>query len=396
MDHTATAGPSRKTRHAHTQRLQSLQTNPAGGPASSLNKKHKAPAGHEEQDGMLWTLLAEVNAKAKGKEPPAVQSASAPVRRRGRPPKSTQPKASTPVHNDDHSAHTIAPLQRRRTVIGSPMQPPPAKRRKLDNHASERDLSLSASITDSNPAPPKRKRREGLRAAQTEEEEPSVSASAAPLKRVKLIVRKPPPVYTHPLQRPPLPQFGSSLDSFLRSYKAPNDVNMDEGALEEAAHNDLVIWRQVDNMRRQGRMIHRPPDSSTGSGSGSKGPQRAPDLWDQIILEVQERHRVRHYPTGEYVASQVASRVVAYWEAQAARDDKARALEEKRLRALAKATIRLVTAKWKEAVYVSLRHFSISSSSQFSPLCTVYSRSGAKETRGRGTTAWSRASGRNP
>ena len=166
-------------------------------------------------------------------------------------------------------------------------------------------------------------------------------------------LRKPCPVYTHPLQRPPLPQFDSSLEKYLKSYEAPDGVDLDTDALHEAIQHDLGIWRRIDAMRDRGRMVHRPPDSSLGSVSGAKGPQRAPDLWDQIISEVQESYKTRHRSAGESVASQVASRVKGYWEVQAARDDKAKTLEEKRLRALAKATMRLVIAKWKEAVYVS-------------------------------------------
>ena len=105
-------------------------------------------------------------------------------------------------------------------------------------------------------------------------------------------------------------------------------------------------------MRRRGRMLHRPPNSQSPSGSGAKGPQRVPDHWDQIIREVKEHSKARR-ATGKHVAAQVAGRVKGYWEAQALRDDKAKAQEEKRLRVLAKGTIRLVTAKWKEAVYVS-------------------------------------------
>jgi helicase SWR1 len=107
----------------------------------------------------------------------------------------------------------------------------------------------------------------------------------------------------------------------------------------------------VDEMRRRGHMLRRPPNSQSPSGSGTKGPQRVPDHWDQIIREMQEHAKTRR-AIGKYVASQVAARIKGYWEAQALRDDKVRAQEEKRLRALAKGTIRLVIAKWKEAVYV--------------------------------------------
>ncbi|KAI0087130.1 SNF2 family N-terminal domain-containing protein [Irpex rosettiformis] len=355
VGHTAAAGPSRATRSAHTQRLQSLQTGSVTNSVASSSKKHKVAHEPEERDGMLWTLLAEVNAKAKGKEPATAHTVSAPVVRRGRPPKSAQPKGPTPVNNKDYDAHltrSTAPLYRRRTVIHPPAQPPPAKKRKLDIQTNGHDVSRSVSMSNTKFPAGKRRRPVGVDVAHVqEEEELSISASVGPLKRIKLIVRKPPPVYTHPLQRPPLPRFGSSLESYLKSYMAPDGVDLDDNTLKDGIQRDLVIWRQIDDMRRRGYMLHRPPEGSSGCDSGALGPERAPDLWDQIILEVGECHRIQHHPTGNFVASQVASRVKGYWEAQAIRDDKAKALEDKRLRALAKATIRLVTTKWKEAVY---------------------------------------------
>ena len=62
-------------------------------------------------------------------------------------------------------------------------------------------------------------------------------------------------------------------------------------------------------------------------------------------------------PTGVQVAASVAAKVRGYWEGMAVREERARLAEERRLKALAKATIRLVVGEWKKAVFV--RRFSL-------------------------------------
>lgn len=57
--------------------------------------------------------------------------------------------------------------------------------------------------------------------------------------------------------------------------------------------------------------------------------------------------------SGVEIASQISTAIRSYWDVQAVKREKAKAQEERRLRALAKATIKLVTAEWKKAVFVS-------------------------------------------
>jgi helicase SWR1 len=85
--------------------------------------------------------------------------------------------------------------------------------------------------------------------------------------------------------------------------------------------------------------------------------KRGPDIWDQVVDEVVARARVKRNGNGiggrgRQIASQIASRVHGYWDGHALREDKAKAQEERRLRALAKATIKMVTGEWKKAVFV--------------------------------------------
>jgi len=109
---------------------------------------------------------------------------------------------------------------------------------------------------------------------------------------------------------------------------------------------------RIEAFRKQGRLL----DASV-NGVDSKlpfvEPKRNPDPWDHIVYTITTRVRGRRN-NGRHISSQIASKIQAYWDGYAARKDKARLQEEKRLRALAKSTIKMVTSEWKKAVFVSL------------------------------------------
>lgn len=143
------------------------------------------------------------------------------------------------------------------------------------------------------------------------------------------------------------------MTAFLESYVAPDYKDLDEDALRRRVKADLDVWRRYDRMRRQGKMLYRPPDPNLATEVEGEMLQRQPDAWDEIVEAVKLQAQTPMV-SGQQIAAQIASRVRAYWDAQAIRDDKVRAQEEKRLRALAKATIRMVAAEWKKVVFVSL------------------------------------------
>lgn len=128
---------------------------------------------------------------------------------------------------------------------------------------------------------------------------------------------------------------------------------VDEPALAARATNEAAEWRTIDRLRAQGRLLRPPPDDDevTGVGGALSGRTKR-DVWDEILECVKARNG-EPFARGKDVAAQLSAIVKVYWEGQAVRQDKARAVEEKRLRALAKTTIRMVTAEWKRAVFVS-------------------------------------------
>ncbi|RXW22350.1 hypothetical protein EST38_g3485 [Candolleomyces aberdarensis] len=189
--------------------------------------------------------------------------------------------------------------------------------------------------------------------------EPQVPASPETpkhnIKRIRLLVRKPMPSYTNPLQRPQPAKFGSSLADLVSSF------DYRTGKTEQTIAKEASIREQEAQFRRQKRFIpgtdvffgtkfntDEPPPPYQPPKRGSK------DVWDAIIDAVGAHYRARSAKKlshGRFVAGQVALRIQGHWDAQAAKKDRSRAQEEKRLRALAKSTVKLVVNEWKRAVF---------------------------------------------
>ncbi|KAI0657729.1 SNF2 family N-terminal domain-containing protein [Cubamyces menziesii] len=156
-----------------------------------------------------------------------------------------------------------------------------------------------------------------------------------PIQRVKLIVRKPQPVYSHPLQRPKPPPFGGSVEALLNTFKYRYDDEVTPEQLQAELAQELSVWRRIDKLRREGRMI--------GERSSFEfRPAQSQDPWGHIVREI-ERSKGRLVNT-QRGAANVASRVKAHWSGAS---DK----ERKRIRALARNTVDMVIEEWKKAVY---------------------------------------------
>jgi hypothetical protein len=57
--------------------------------------------------------------------------------------------------------------------------------------------------------------------------------------------------------------------------------------------------------------------------------------------------------SGPEIAATIAAKVRTYWDVQNAKEGRVKLQQEKQLRVLAKATLKLVIAEWKKAVFVS-------------------------------------------
>ncbi|KAK0212219.1 SNF2 family N-terminal domain-containing protein [Desarmillaria ectypa] len=124
--------------------------------------------------------------------------------------------------------------------------------------------------------------------------------------------------------------------------------------LQESIRRDADILERASKLKEEGRWFYRSEEEGNiiEDLETPQGPQRtAKDVWDYCIEEIVALGQAEiKRPIGAQIASQVASKVAAYWEGQHAKQDKKRAQEEKRLRVLAKQTIKEVTSAWGKIV----------------------------------------------
>ncbi|KAH9888412.1 SNF2 family N-terminal domain-containing protein [Cubamyces lactineus] len=359
VDHTASAGPSRRTtRSAHTERLQILQVHaPAVPPPLPRNKVRKE---EDSPSVAFWNIKAE--AKSKGKQVHSEDYSAAPTfTRKGkgrqvvveiptrRVPAPT--RAKPPVH-DPIELGEEGPLRLPGSSQDNGLAPPPRKKRRIGQ---------SADVGATDPSRHTRPRRHSRTSAtvpgpSSDVVEESISAppcvmngtgqvlpSAAvplspvkhPIQRVKLIVRKPLPMYSHPLHRPKPPPFGGSVEALLNTFTYRYDDEVTPEQLEAELARELSVWKRVDRLRREGRMI--------GERSSFEfRPAQPQDPWGHIVREI-ERSKGR-LVNSQRGAANVASKVKAHWSGAS---DK----ERKRIRALARNTVDMVIEEWKKAVY---------------------------------------------
>ncbi|KZT61158.1 hypothetical protein CALCODRAFT_46051 [Calocera cornea HHB12733] len=172
----------------------------------------------------------------------------------------------------------------------------------------------------------------------------------AKVKRIRLTVKVPPAQYTTPDQRPPRPKFGNSLDAYLESYVSIEDHPVTLSALENSAKQDAELYGRIALLRAEGRLQTRPERPIAAPKSTE--PKRPTSHWDMIISQaniqmkrIQDDIRVR-----QTTARRVSRAVVAHFERISQAEDRERQAEEKRIRALAKFTVREVLKKWREAI----------------------------------------------
>jgi helicase SWR1 len=128
------------------------------------------------------------------------------------------------------------------------------------------------------------------------------------------------------------------------------------GSLDRSAQNTIDLQERVKSLQQQGRLLHLQgleamiaASSSAKATTAQTEHPRNGDVWDEIIEQISQRRSRRQ---AQWISGQVASRIQAHWDAVALKQDKARAQEERRLKTLAKATLKMVMAEWKKVVFV--------------------------------------------
>lgn len=204
------------------------------------------------------------------------------------------------------------------------------------------------------------------------------------------------PSYSSPWQRPDRATHNHTLSDLLSSYAPPDRSRY--------LNREVATREREAEFRREGRFI---PGTDLLFGTKLDGEELPPlyeppkretrDHWDNVIDSVAEHYKLRTEGekvlwNGREIAAGVAEEIKAYWEVHAVKREKMRVQEEKRLRALAKATIKSVVSEWKRAVHVSLKLVNVINAglpTHTSP--SAYPRARASTGRGGGAEERSRA-----
>ena len=174
-----------------------------------------------------------------------------------------------------------------------------------------------------------------------------------PLKKIKLIHRVPAATYTHHEQIPSTPlshpgKIRELLSSFYRLEEDGPDMTLEE--LENLATEGGRRLRRIAILRSEGRLN----GPLQGPVKRQVEPPRPTGPWDDIIEQaIAESKANREAGRARVnISRRIARMIMAHWEKVAGADDKERKAEEKRLNILAKTTLKVVLAQWKEAVRV--------------------------------------------
>ena len=291
--------------------------------------------------------------------------------------KMPSPNLSGPVQQERGSP-AAAKVRRRQSLDATSdvLLAAPRKRRKTDSNASDlrkapptrssAKTPRSPLSNSTSPPPTKKvtlngvhqtptKTSPGLLADTAKGLAPPASTKTTPIRRIRLIVRRPEPVYTHPKQRPAPPNFDKSVTSVLASYTRLENDDVEEHALEEAARERAVLLERVFALRQQDRMLLSAEDAGRALQDRPTHPRTlgaGADPWGHVLNAVRTRRHQRE-TSGQEIAATIAAKVRTYWDMQNAKEGRVKLQQEKQLRVLAKGTLKLVIAEWKKAVFVS-------------------------------------------
>jgi len=148
------------------------------------------------------------------------------------------------------------------------------------------------------------------------------------------------------------------LHDFLSSYvSVQGGQNAKSKALEQEAIKEANLRAKVAKLRRDGRFIPqrevKDDDSDILDDADYVSPERtSKDQWDAVVEDAIARYQTRPKRSiAKQVTSSIASKMQAYFDNLEAKKLKAKEAEEKKLRILAKSTMRMVIAEWKKAVF---------------------------------------------
>jgi helicase SWR1 len=386
---------TRRTRRGLTERAATLTGSAAG--SSNILPLTKHREAFREQPAEVWGSASK--GKGKGKIYKVSEAATLGINAGG--PMETDESASVvrpkrlpatssrqsipipfPTTSSETPSRTTVPSStyssrmRKRTIDGT-MGPPPEhvplerKRRKTVveapsylQHTTALPEAVAGRGLHSEEGRTRRSSRQALPPASPTTSDSVSTTSLSAIKRVKLIVRRPPPLISHPAQRPRPLVHGGDLSSFLTSFTLLDESGADGAPIHQARiRHEASVREQVSLLKRGDRFFFsawesRADQDAIPNNRAITVPHSDRDAWHYVVESAVAKAEERmHAYLSLQIATSVAGKITTYWDSIAAKQDKARALEHKRLRHLAKATIKMVVDEWKKAVYVCIHKF---------------------------------------
>ncbi|WFD33362.1 DNA helicase [Malassezia cuniculi] len=182
---------------------------------------------------------------------------------------------------------------------------------------------------------------------------PPENIALVPLSSASPDPANPPPMhFTAPTQLPAQALHGS-LRQYYDSYAMWGDEAVTRQVYDQRVARDTGIYLRLDQLRREGRVLE-PKETHAPSALRPSDPPRQKSHHDHLLEAVvahAQRARLiaRHHVQ---LAKKVSRMVAAHWERTLHSDEREQKLEERRMRALAKWTVREVQRQWKLAVTV--------------------------------------------
>lgn len=305
----------------------------------------------------IWSIISEAKGKGKQRatEAQVPTSVSSPVNPLNSPRKISEADIDYGTPNQ-HSSFSLGD-----SVLMNGRIPKPRKKRKIRPKLDEPSGRLSAYSKSTSRGENDVIEYKSIKPSHVRRDVQHFNAPSTKkkvqlkVKRLKLIVRTPPPLISHSKHILAPTQFGGSLTMFLNSYNALDSDDLSVSTLHKMASHDAEVLNHLERLKQSGRLLPQfePEfDSTIAEQNGASGTARGRDVWDIIVSDVKERYKRRF--TSAQGAAHAAKCIRENQKELANASDRAHAAEEKRLRALAKATMKLVSDEWKKAVFVRI------------------------------------------
>ncbi|KDQ20190.1 hypothetical protein BOTBODRAFT_27602 [Botryobasidium botryosum FD-172 SS1] len=355
--------PARKTRRAVTNRRVSLISTPST-PSTPLLQQSTSQSGPPLSSGLS-------NGKGKGKAREVFLPPQTPLpKNTGLARRGSQSSLSSDHHNATPSESNYSKRKSSGSMVHDlppPKAPPTPAGRRPPKSAIDPALGLDDSAATPVKGSSKGHHRAPLKRTASSLVSPdpgassgvpeSPSSSAQPqstpfrIKRIKLTYRVPAAEYTDPSQFPPKPEFNHSLSALLTSYITLEEDGPELSGehLDALASSEAVLRNKISALQRQGRLLN---PNGVVDRRPSAEPKRAKDHRDCMLEHMAAVSKLIRDEGRARVAGakKLSKLVLAYFEKKATADDRDKKAQGKRMRALAKSTLKLVLQEWKLAV----------------------------------------------